>query len=112
MDILFKDTKIGKLCNNQAQAQRKYGKKKADNLLKILAEIRFSSNLAEFQKVRPNRHCHELKGDKKGMFAINLDEQYRILFAPSPEAPKKEDGGADWYRIDIISISSIEDYHD
>jgi len=112
MDILYKGDKVAKICDNQKEATKKLGSKRAERLQKVLFELHYASSLEEFRRVRPSRRCHELKADRKGQFAVDLDEQFRIVFYPSPETPLKEDGGADWARITEITIAFIGDYHD
>jgi proteic killer suppression protein len=55
--------------------------------------------------------CHELKGDREGQLAIDLNQPYRIIFEPVGEELYKDDGGLDWNLVKSIRILSIEDYH-
>lgn len=86
-------------------------KKRAELITRRLGELRSMNNLSVAAQF-PHYHCHELKGDRKGELAINLDHPYRLVFtvAQSPY-PTKEDGGLDWSQVQTIQIERIEDYH-
>jgi len=56
--------------------------------------------------------CHELKGSRKGQFALNLNANLRIVFEPNHEPiQKNETGGIDWEQVKSILIIEIIDYH-
>jgi proteic killer suppression protein len=56
--------------------------------------------------------CHELKGDRKGQFAIDLWGPFRLIFESSHASlPVREDGGLDTARITAIRIVEVRDYH-
>jgi proteic killer suppression protein len=62
--------------------------------------------------VSPPHHRHELKGNLKGQFAVDLTGNYRLIFVPDHRpVPKKEDGGLDLEHITAIMILDVEDYH-
>jgi proteic killer suppression protein len=55
---------------------------------------------------------HELKQDRKGQIAINLDGPFRLIFEPSDDPPaKKADGGIDWTAVKSVRILEVADYH-
>lgn len=57
--------------------------------------------------------CHELKGDKAGIFSIDLDHPYRLLFRPDHDPlPQRSEGGIDWSQVIAIVILEIEDTHE
>lgn len=60
----------------------------------------------------PAARCHELRGNRTGQLAVNLDQPYRLIFTPAPPPPTKPDGGLDWTRVTTIIVLGIEDYHD
>jgi proteic killer suppression protein len=61
----------------------------------------------------PQVRCHELKGDRKGTLAVDLEHPYRLVFEPANEpVPRKSDGGLDWTNITAIRVLAVEDYHD
>lgn len=67
--------------------------------------------LNEVPHEKPERK-HELKGKRRGQFAVDLKHPHRLIFKPSHNPlPKKDDGGLDLTRITAITILAVEDYH-
>ena len=76
-----------------------------------MKEIEASKNL-EILKMIPAARCHELKGDRKGEFSLDISGNYRIIFEPDHNPiPVKDDKSIDWIRITDIKILRTEDYH-
>ncbi len=59
-------------------------------------------------------HCHELEGDLKGTFPVDLNQPYRLLFRPlvSPGVLEGQSGRPQWEAIRGIKIVAIEDTHE
>jgi len=92
--------------------ERKFGVSVAQKLARRLHELSAAEILSDLNKI-PHLHCHELKGARKGQFAINIDQRYRIVFDPANKpVPRKPDGGIDWTEVNSIRIIAVEDYHD
>jgi len=92
---------------------RKYGRETALLVIKRLDQIRAAANLADLMKL-PGARCHQLKGDRKDQFAVDLIHPYRLTFTPADNpAPRKDDGGIDLTRVRSVTILQVkEDYHD
>ncbi len=74
-------------------------------------ELNAAETLEDISKVPPVK-CHELKGNRKGQLAVNLEGGVRLVFIPASDpVPIKEDDGLDWRQIKEIVIIGIEDYH-
>jgi proteic killer suppression protein len=57
--------------------------------------------------------CHELKGDRAGTLAVDLQHPYRLIFEPANDpVPSKADGGLDWTAVTSVRILAVEDYHE
>jgi len=111
MNILFKNRRLEKLCNNFNKLVKKYGNKRAKIIIRRLSELKAMENLGVARKL-PQLRCHELKGDRKGELAVDLDHPYRLIFTVAQEPiPVKDDGGLDWEKVHSIKILEIEDYH-
>lgn len=111
MDILFQDRKLEKVCNDQSLLVRRYGPIRAKLLRRRLDEFRAAETLA-VMRLLPQVRCHELKGDREGMLAVDLDHPYRLIFEPANDPiPRKPDGGLDWTKITAIRVLTVEDYH-
>ncbi len=96
MDILFQDRKLEKACNDQSLLVRKYGPTRAKLLRRRLDELRAAEKL-EVMRSLPQVRCHELKGNREGTLAVDLDHPYRLIFEPANNPiPRKSDGGLNW----------------
>lgn len=112
MDILFQDRKLGKICNDQSQLVRKYGSIRAKLLKRRLDDFRAAENLEVMRRL-PQTRCHELKGNREGTLAVDLDHPYRLIFEPANDPiPRKSDGGLNWTEVTAIRVLTVEDYHD
>ena len=73
--------------------------------------MRAAPTLAHVPVTKPDR-LHELSGDRKGCFAVDLKHPYRLVFEPADDpVPRKEDGGIQKEKVVSIRILSVEDYH-
>lgn len=111
VDILFKDQKLEKVCNDESLLIRKYGPVCARRIRRRFDQLRSAENLAAL-RVLPQVRCHELKGNREGTLAVDLEQPYRLIFEPASDPiPRKLDGGLDWNEVTAIRILSVEDYH-
>jgi len=103
MEIRFASAKLKKEFESQALLQKRYGEQ-ANKIQLRLALLKASPNLASVPKGKPDR-CHELKGERKGTFAVDLIHPFRLLFEPSGNpVPSME-------KVTSIRILGVEDYH-
>jgi plasmid maintenance system killer protein len=111
MDVSISDRRLRKVINDNTACQREYGVDMAKKLTLRLASLRAAVSLADFwpAKSGPER-CHELKGDLKGTFSVDLKHPYRLLFKPIKE-PDVTDEQERWRSITSIDITGIEDTH-
>jgi len=111
MDIVFKNKKIDKLCNNQKLLVKEFGADKAKRIRRRLDDLRAVAVLEDMRNF-PGR-CHELLYARSGQLSLDLDHPYRLIFEPSHDPlPKKPDGGLDWTKISSVTIIGVEDTHD
>ena len=111
MDILFQDRKLEKACNDQSLLVRRFGPIRAKLLRRRLDEFRAAENL-EVLRSLPQMRCHELKGNREGTLAVDLDHPYRLIFeSANNPIPRKPDGGLDWTGVTAIRVLTVEDYH-
>lgn len=110
MEIDFKTHKLQKQCNQDKAMLKEHGEIRAKKLRQRLDDLKAAPNLFVMRNL-PGR-CHELKGDKKGQLALDLDQPYRLIFEPVGENIYTADGGLDWSAVTSIRILSIEDYHE
>jgi len=112
VDIYFQGSKLERICNDQSQRIRTYGPVCGKLIGRRLDQFRAVANL-NMVGLLPQMRCHELKGDRKGTLAVDLEHPYRLVFEPANEpVPRKSDGGLDWTNITAIRVLAVEDYHD
>lgn len=92
---------------------RVHGTKRTKKLKVRLAELEAADALSDFAPPKSGAaRCHEMDGDLKGYFTVDLDHPYRLRFRPNDDPPaRKVDGGWDWARIRSIEIIDIFDPH-
>ena len=113
MDVFISDKRLRKVAHDDAACRRQYGVAMAKKLALRLASLSAAESLADFwpPKSGPER-CHELKGDLKGTFSVDLNQPYRLLFQPtSNPAGDEAEEQERWKSITSIDITAIEDTH-
>ena len=111
MDIFFKTKKLQKICSTERAAVKELGPKGGKKLMQRLSELNAAITLSDISYLPPPR-LHELSGNRKGQFSVDLDHPYRLLFIPASESiPMRDDGGINKEKIDQIEITEIEDTH-
>ncbi len=110
MDIIIKIKKLKKIANSATKIQAAYGAKRARALIARLEDLKTAETL-EDTRYLPGRY-HELTGNRKGQWACDLDQPYRLIFEPTANPiPTNEDGQYLWNEITIVAIMEITDYH-
>ena len=72
-------------------------------------ELHAAPNL---ESVRGMGDCHELQGDMKGCFAIDLQGPYRMIFKPNGKSETYiENKSIIWEKVVEVEILQIIDYH-
>ena len=60
----------------------------------------------------PPERRHQLRGNRKEQFAVNLVHPYRLIFEANHDpVPRKDDGGIDIEKVTAITILEVCDYH-
>ncbi len=75
MIINFTDSKLEKLANNDRKMLKELGKIRSGLLRRRLTQMRDVTTLEEVRHLPGN--YHELKNDRKGRWACDLDQPYR-----------------------------------
>lgn len=111
MDIIFAKKQMRDDFNNTTKLLKKYGKKRADRIISRMSALRAASCLEDL-RFSPGRF-HELKGDRAGQIACDLDHPYRLIFtaAHDPKPVLPDETGLNWQEVTIVKILGIEDYH-
>jgi plasmid maintenance system killer protein len=114
MEIHVSDRQLRKALDDHALCQRRFGTDMTKKLFLRLAALRAADSLAVFwpPKSGPER-CHELAGDRTGIFSVDLKQPYRLLFKVHDEvpAPRGSDERERWKMTTAIDLLAIEDTH-
>lgn len=108
MKVGFKSFQLGKLCTNQKELVRKYGRPVAEKVEIRLFQLSSVTTLAEMRYL-PGR-CHELKGARSGELSVRLHGGFRLIFRPG-NLPAGGSAGPDWSSVTEVIVTEIEDYH-
>lgn len=110
MDINVNNKKLRKILEDKSKIIKKYGTKMAEKIMQRIDDIKCAENLENLMKL-PGKH-HPLKGDRKGQFACDLVQQYRLIYRPANDPlPINDDGMLIYSEITIVEILEIVDYH-
>ena len=110
MEITFKNKKMESYARNQRLCQKEMGKQRSDLFLRRISELSAATVLEDVRYL-PG-HYHELSGDRKGQWACDLDQPYRLIFVPHENPiPEDEHHRYLWMEIQGVEIIEIVNYH-
>lgn len=98
MVVTYKNNKIKKVCTNVGFAERLYGLKMAVKIHQRIDEITAADTVEMMIRFHIGR-CHMLTQDRKGQYAVDLVQPYRLVFEKNGD------------EIQIARILEIVDYH-
>lgn len=111
MNITFRSEKLAKIFNSEKSLVREYGTENAKRIRLRMAVLVAANSLDEVPTHPPERR-HELSGDRRGQFAVDLKHPQRLIIEPNHNPlPRKAEGGLDLRKISAITIVGVEDYH-
>lgn len=110
MEISYKSKKLEKQLTDPKELVKTFGQL-AVKIKARIKNLRDADTLAVMRTL-PAARCHELTGNRKGELAVDVSENYRLIFKPNQQPiPQKQDGGINWDEVTKIQITEIEDYH-
>ena len=111
MQISYRTSKLQRICDSDSQAKRQLGAENARKLRYRLSEIEATPTLADLLAVS-TAHCHDLKGNRAGEWAVSLQGPWRLVFVIAPDPlPRTAQGGVDLAAVVAVEIVGVEDYH-
>ncbi len=106
MDITFDDAKLQRVVESSKLMQRKFGTKCASRLKNRMVSLRAAESVADLPG-----NWHELKGDRSGQWAADLEHPKRLIIRPRKPFPSKEPIGIDWTEVREVVVVEVVDYH-
>jgi len=111
LEVRFKSRRLERAFNREKAAVCEWGKENADRALQRYLDLRAAECLADVFLL-PAARCHELKGNRKGQFAVYCRHPFRLVLVPDQDpVPRTADGGIDPAKVTKIRIIAVEDYH-
>ena len=110
MKITFTHKKLENLVNDDRKMLKEFGKIRAQKLRLRLTQLLDAESLEDVRFMPGN--YHELKNERKGQWACDLDQPYRLIFTPLEKPiPINEDGQYVWIEIKGVEVIEIVNYH-
>lgn len=110
MVVTTRDKNLQLALNDATQLKKVFGPVRAKYLLKRVAKLLQADNL-EAVRNEPG-HFHELVEDRKGQWACDLDQPYRLIFEPHESPiPTDSNGKYIWVEIKGVELIEVTNYH-
>lgn len=110
MEISFKNKKLMKYANDSKARNKELGLVRAKLYYKRISDLGTVKNLEDLRNM-PGGY-HELLNVRKGQWACDLDQPYRLVFEPHENPiPTDKDGRYIWIEIKGVEIVEIINYH-
>lgn len=110
MQILFQNKKLEKLVKDNSRIFKELVQRRAKLLLIRLQALIVAETLEDVRYFPGN--FHELTSERKGQWACDLDQPYRLIFEPHEKPiPANESGQYIWLEIKGVEIIEITNYH-
>jgi toxin HigB-1 len=110
MIITFSDKKLEKSVNDDRILWKNFGQLRAKKIRLRLVQLEDSSTLEDLRNLPGN--WHELTENRKGQWACDLDQPYRLIFEPCEKpVPTDENGKYIWVEIKCVEVIEIINYH-
>ncbi len=111
MLIGYSDKNTEKLCNNNTFATKKLGSKVAKKLFQRLQWLSKAPNLDLFNTTYNCLRIHKLKGNYDGMYALDIIDQYRLIFYPA-DAEGQPDWENDFKAISVVMVQEVSKHYE
>jgi toxin HigB-1 len=110
VNISFTGKDLRIWANDDRKAVKALGKHRADIFKRRLTQLHDATTLEDVRYL-PGKY-NELTNKKKGQWACDLDQPYRLIFKPQEDPiPTNEDQQYIWSEIKGVEIIEIINYH-
>src|SRR5450755_2118276 len=110
MDIDFKNNKLRRILTDAREMQKAFGNlaKKVSQRMEQLKAAPALSDMINY----PAARCHQLKGERKDEWAIDISVNHRMIFEINQDPiPLNKDGAVNTLKVTNIMIIATTDYH-
>ena len=105
MELAFSSPSLRTICEDEARAENELGSEVAEVLKRRLADMRAATSLIDIVVGQPR----ELDGADRKLMAIDLCENYRIVFCPNhPKSLMIGISESEWSKVTRLRILRIE----
>ena len=111
MYIGYSDNKVQKLCENEKEARKKLGNEISLKLFQRLQWLAKAPNLDFFNSTYRFLRIHKLSGNQDGMYALDINKQYRLIFYPCDKDgyPNPE---SDFKAISVVTVQEVSKHYE
>lgn len=108
MKVCYKTKKLAALAANEKKQVKELGAMRAKIFVKRILSMTSAEDLDEL-RLMPGRF-HELRNNRSGQWACDLDQPYRLVFEPKYE--NKADGKLSCIEVVDLEVIEICNYHE
>ena len=116
MEIEVQNKKLRKLAENERKCRKELGERRATLFLQRIDDL-VNANTLEDVRYLPGNY-HELSANRKGQWACDLDQPYRLIFQPLENPiPTDDNGGYIWVALSVwkswrLPITTANKFHE
>ena len=116
MEIEFQNKKLRKLAENERKCRKELGERRATLFLQRIDDL-VNANTLEDVRYLPGNY-HGLSANRKGQWACDLDQPYRLIFQPLENPiPTDDNGGYIWVALSVwkswrLPITTANKFHE
>jgi|SRR5699024_1686415 len=110
MELSYKSNKLKKCLTKDKKLRKAFGSR-AKKVKQRINQLKAADDLWTISKM-PQLYLHPHKGRNKGLWSIDVKNNWRMLFSINHNPiPVKDDGGVDLKKVFQIRIEEIVDPH-
>lgn len=110
MIVSTEDKDLKLVMTNNAKMVKVFGAVRAKFLARRIQKLINAKNLEELRNEAG--HFHELVDNRKGQWACDLDQPYRLIFEPKERPiPTDPNGRYIWIEIKAVELIEVVNYH-
>ena len=111
MLIGYASTKLEKVCTKRKETLKALSQESAEVLPRRLEDLEAFNNLGQIPIRQTPLHFHPLREDRSGESVIKLKGGDGIVFRPTGDFDKSEDGTPILASVTKIEVVSVGNYH-